>query len=65
MIDKSDLDIAVSNQMLNFYPSGTIKERVKAALTYLHYVLNNQTWVASNKLYADAAIPLIKLVINY
>lgn len=64
MVDKSDVDVAIAWNILNYYPYGTIKERVAFALTNLYQMLHQQPWVTKCTLITTAFIPVLKLEID-
>ena len=40
MIEKSDVDVAIAYNILNYFPYGSIKERVSFALSHLYQMVN-------------------------
>jgi DNA polymerase sigma len=61
-LERSDVDIALSANVFNFFPFGTIKERTAFALEDIHKLLATKKWIASTKSIFTAAIPVLKLV---
>ena len=62
MIDKSDVDIAISHHILNYFPYGSVKDRVVYALNHIHNLLQQQPWVSRCTLITTASIPVLKMV---
>lgn len=61
-LERSDVDVAISASVLNFFPYGTIKERTAIALENITNMLSTKKWVSSLKPILTAAIPVVKLV---
>lgn len=61
MVEKSDVDVAISYHILNYFPYGTIKEKVAYALSHVYQFLSQQPWVSECTLITTAAIPVMKI----
>jgi|JI6StandDraft_1071083.scaffolds.fasta_scaffold120438_1 DNA polymerase sigma len=61
-LERSDVDVALSASVLNFFPYGSIKERTAFALENIHNLLSTKKWISSLKPILTAAIPVLKLV---
>lgn len=62
-LERSDVDAALSANVLNYFPYGTIKERTVYALEYFANLFSSQ-WIVSKKSIFTAAIPVLKLVLT-
>ena len=63
MIERSDLDIAITHSVLNYFAYGSLKERVVYALTHFHGLFLQQPWILKSNLITTASIPVLKLVV--